>query len=66
MTAPSPFFHIVETSRWLKVDNRTLFVIAPDGKISYVAAPFREIDPTSYPALAAEINKVAGDTTQGR
>jgi len=49
-----------------KLDNRTLFVIAPDGKISYVAAPFREIDPTSYTALAAEINKVApADSTKG-
>jgi thioredoxin-dependent peroxiredoxin len=41
-----------------KVDNRNLFVIAPDGKISYVAAPFREIDPTAYTTLAAEIKKV--------
>src|SRR3989441_13201401 len=50
-----------------KLDNRTLFVIAPDGKISYVAAPFREIDPTSYTTLAAEINKVAGaDSTSAR
>jgi len=39
-----------------KMDNRTLFVIAPGGKISYVAAPFREIDPTAYTALGAAID----------
>ncbi len=50
-----------------KLDNRTLFVIAPDGKINYVAAPFREIDPTSYTTLAAEINRVTGaDSTSAR
>ena len=49
-----------------KLDNRTLFVIAPDGKISFVAAPFREIDPTSYTTLAAEIKKVAApDSARG-
>ena len=35
------------------MDNRILFVIAPDGKISYVASPFREVDPTSYTELRA-------------
>ena len=39
------------------VDNRTLFVIAPGGKISYVAAPFREIDPTAYTELATAIEQ---------
>ena len=39
-------------------DNRTVFVIAPDGKISYVAAPFREIDPTAYEELKAAIDSV--------
>lgn len=33
------------------LDNRTLYVVAPGGKISYVAAPFREIDPTAYADL---------------
>jgi peroxiredoxin len=41
------------------LDNRTLFVIAPDGKISFVAAPFREIDPTAYEELGAAIDQVA-------
>ncbi|HTR21752.1 MAG TPA: redoxin domain-containing protein [Gemmatimonadales bacterium] len=39
-----------------KVDNRTLFVVAPGGKIAYVAAPFREIDPTSYTDLGKAID----------
>lgn len=37
------------------VDNRTLFVIAPDGRVSYVAAPFREIDPAAYEELQRAI-----------
>ncbi len=39
------------------LDNRSVFVIGPDGKISYVAAPFQEVDPTSYTALGAAIQK---------
>ncbi|TFG51379.1 MAG: redoxin domain-containing protein [Gemmatimonadales bacterium] len=42
------------------VDNRTLFVVAPGGKISYVAAPFREIDPTAYAELGEAIGKALG------
>jgi peroxiredoxin len=41
------------------LDNRTLFVIAPDGTISYVASPFREVDPTSYTALQAAVKQAA-------
>ncbi len=47
-----------------KLDNRTLFVVGPDGKIVYRAMPFREIDPTAYTELAAAIAKlVPADTT---
>jgi peroxiredoxin len=42
-----------------KVDNRTLFVIGPDGRITYRAAPFREVDPTAYTDLAAAIHAAA-------
>jgi thioredoxin-dependent peroxiredoxin len=35
--------------------NRNLFVVGPDGRISYRAVPFREIDPSAYKALAAAI-----------
>lgn len=44
--------------KW-SMDNRVLFVIAPDGKVSYVASPFREVDPTSYTLLGTELKKVA-------
>ena len=33
------------------LDDRTLFVVAPGAKISYVVDPFREIDPTAYTDL---------------
>ena len=35
--------------------NRNLFVVGPDGRISYRAVPFREIDPTAYEELGAAI-----------
>jgi len=41
------------------LNNRTLFVVGPDGKIAYRATPFREIDPTSYKELGAAIDRVA-------
>jgi len=47
------------------LDNRTLFVIDPEGKISYVAAPFREIDPTAYEELGEAIDRVASPATEG-
>lgn len=46
-------------------DNRTLFVIDPDGRIAWVAAPFREIDPTAYEELGAAIDRVAGPGPDG-
>ena len=42
-----------------QLDNRTLFVIGPDGKIAWRAAPFREVDPTAYTELATAIGRVA-------
>jgi len=48
-----------------RLDNRTLFIVGPDGKIAWEAAPFREIDPTAYTELGAAIDRVAGvDSTQ--
>jgi thioredoxin-dependent peroxiredoxin len=38
--------------------NRNLFVIDPDGKVSYRALPFREVDPVAYEELTTEIGKV--------
>ena len=37
--------------------NRNLFVVGPDGRISYRATPFREIDPTAYKEFAAAIDR---------
>jgi peroxiredoxin Q/BCP len=37
--------------------NRNLFVVGPDGRISYRAIPFREIDPTAYQALGSAIGR---------
>ena len=39
------------------LDNRTLYVISPKGKIAYVAAPFQEIDPQAYDSLKAGITR---------
>jgi peroxiredoxin Q/BCP len=41
-----------------RMDNRTLYVIGPDGRIAHVAAPFREIDPLAYEELKAAIDRV--------
>jgi len=42
------------------IDNRTVFVIDGEGVIRYVAAPFREVDPTAYDELAEAIDRIAG------
>jgi peroxiredoxin Q/BCP len=46
-------------------DNRTLFVIDPEGRISYVAAPFRELDPTAYTELGEAIDQVSPAADSG-
>ena len=46
-----------------KLDNRTLYVIAPGGKISYVASEFQEVDPQAYVALGEAVGKTMGDST---
>ena len=45
------------------VDNRSLFIVDPQGVIRWVAAPFREIDPAAYQELGAAIDAIvaAGD-----
>ncbi|MBC8088645.1 MAG: redoxin domain-containing protein [Phycisphaerae bacterium] len=42
------------------VHSRVLYVIGPDGKIAYVAAPFRQLDAAAYTDLGAAIDKAAG------
>ena len=44
------------------VDNRTLYVVGPDGKIAYVAAPFREVDPLAYRQLDSALTAIARPT----
>ncbi len=41
------------------VSARDVFVIGPDGKIAYVSAPFREIDPAAYTALGEAVDRIA-------
>ena len=41
-----------------RMDNRTLYVIAPEGRIAYVAAPFQEVDPQAYQLLGAAIDSL--------
>ena len=41
------------------LDDRTLFVIGPDGTIRHVMAPFREIDPSAYSELDRAIAEAA-------
>ncbi len=40
------------------LNNRNLFVVAPDGTIGYRAIPFREVDPTAYTALGAAVDSL--------
>lgn len=39
--------------------KRVLYVIGPDGKIAYVAAPFRQLDAAAYTELEAAIDKAS-------
>jgi thioredoxin-dependent peroxiredoxin len=41
------------------IDNRTVFIIDGEGKIEWVAAPFREIDPEAYVALNEALEQFA-------
>jgi thioredoxin-dependent peroxiredoxin len=43
-----------------KLDERTLFVIGPDGKISYRARPFRELVEGAYTDLGTAVGKASG------
>lgn len=45
-------------ARW-NVDNRYLFIIGPDGRVTFRQTPFLETDPTSYTALAAAVDQSA-------
>jgi len=42
-----------------KTDNRTLYVIAPDGRIAYKAQPFRQSSADAYTELGEVIDKLS-------
>ncbi len=42
-----------------KLDDRSLYVIGPDGRITYTAKPFRVLVQKSYTDLADAIDKLA-------
>lgn len=42
-----------------KTDNRSLYVIAPDGRIAYKAQPFRQMSAEAYTELEAAIDKLS-------
>jgi peroxiredoxin Q/BCP len=42
------------------MDNRLLYVIGPDGKITYTAKPFKAFVADAYPELAAAVEKTSG------
>ncbi len=42
-----------------KTDNRSLFVIAPDGKVSYIARPFNALSQDAYTELGTAVEKAS-------
>lgn len=42
-----------------KTDNRSLYVIAPDGKIAYKAQPFRQMSADAYTELGKVVDSLS-------
>ncbi len=42
-----------------QLDNRSLFVVAPNGRISYVTQPFRQTSPRAYVELDSAVDAVS-------
>lgn len=42
-----------------KMDNRSLFVVGPNGRIAYVTKPFKVLTPSAYTELAAVVDSLA-------
>lgn len=42
-----------------KIDNRSLYVIGPDGRIAYKAQPFRQSSADAYTELGDAIDKLS-------
>ncbi len=47
------------------IASRSVIVIGPDGRIAWVTERFREIDPTAYEELGAEVERVAPALDEG-
>ena len=47
-------------SQGARVNNRNLFVVAPNGTIGYRQIPFREVDPTAYTELEEAVDAISG------
>ena len=41
------------------LDNRSLYVIRPDGRVAYVAKPFKVLTPAAYTDLAAVVDSLS-------
>jgi peroxiredoxin len=46
--------------------SRAVFVVDPEGTITYVARQFRELDPTAYEELGAAIEGIGGPAEPAR
>jgi peroxiredoxin len=46
-----------------KIDNRSLYVIGPDGKIAYKTQPFRVLAADAYTELADIVDKLSPPPT---
>ena len=42
-----------------KLDNRSLYVIRPDGRVAYVTKPFKVMVPAAYTDLAAVVDSLS-------
>lgn len=42
-----------------KVDNRSLFVVGPDGRVAYVTKPFKVLTPSAYTELGAVVDTLS-------
>jgi thioredoxin-dependent peroxiredoxin len=42
-----------------KSDDRSLFVVGPDGRIAYVTKPFKVLTPSAYTELAAAVDRLS-------
>lgn len=41
------------------LDNRSLYVVRPDGRIAYVTKPFKVLTPAAYSDLAAVVDSLS-------